>query len=156
MTEAVKGSDKVSSAIRARCKNPGCTKLLYSGIDPKEGHFELPQDSATCSLECFQAWQESKKDGPDADKIKDLTFKPLTMVDILEPSSDVGVVQGNWKVARVYIDRVETAADTASLEAHVQSRTVKGTEIWPIQRPTSHFEMLLQDVKVDYTVQASN
>ena len=136
-------------------QNPGCTKLLYSVIDKKEGHSFLPTESATCSAVCFQAWQDTQKDTADADKIKDLTFKPLTTVDVLTPSADVGVVQGSWKDAKVYINRVKSNVDTASLEAHVLSRTVKGDEIWPIQRPTSHFDMLHQDVKVDFSVQAS-
>ena len=95
-------------------------------------------------------WQDAQKDQPNADEIKELVYKPLTCVDVLTPYSEVGVVQGNWKDSKAYVDRVKGEADTTAFERHVQSRTVRADEVWPLQRPASYFDMLLTDLQVDY------
>ena len=68
----------------------------------------------------------------------------------LTPFSEVGVVQGNWKNSGEYLQRVKAEADTEAFEQHVQARTVKGEEVWPLQRPATFFDMLMVDLKVDY------
>ena len=144
--ESTRKVKEVPEAVRSRCKNVKCTKLLYSS-EP------LEPESATCSEECFKAWQESKKEDSNAKEVLELVFKPLPNVDILTPFAEVGVVQGNWKHAGDYVQRVKAEdkeVDTAPFENHVQTRTVKGTEVWPLQRPATFFDMLMVDLTVDY------
>ena len=141
--QSARSNKQVPEAVRARCKNAKCIKLLYSST-------HLQPESATCSEDCFNAWQESKNEDTDAKEVMELVYKPLTTVDVVTPFSDVGVIQGNWKSSREYLDRVRTEADTEAFESHVQSRTVKGEEVWPLQRPTSFFDMLMVDLKVDF------